>query len=589
LEIAILGLCISLFTVKKQRALEIFWSPAFLVMLLLLGLHWSMREEAALLLPAVWILTCGALWVRSKDNLRYKAALIAVATLLVLLPGEVAYFGVVRLNRASYGVSLANEISEGSFPRAVGALKSVQESPCDHTLMTADETQKILAVSPSFAGVGNVLKAVVSQKPDITYTDAFAIMRISALQDETIRSSPLLTQDLFTRIANEVQTACKSGALKCAKPASSGIVPLLCRSQWSLVSSTFIGYLTEHIARLSDSGLSPLSSRLPGIGRLSPSMLGMFEEIAAQKMAGRDSGLVEYSQPASLQLLQKQDFRRWRVADLYRSVMPWLMAIGACILSLRLLFWSDRERPWTLIILVALAGHVLCRAAAFSYLSAVDGYLNNRYISVCYPVAAAFAALASSEWIRIFHSRRVDLRGIQMELSQTRARGFPLASAIVAVLVGAGFIYAGSRSGIPLSEPEPVLLEGKLNMISGHEYMTLHGQPIQLLNGVHGWLGQEAGGLLGESAIFDGWCKDVANDQPAKALLIYADGQLINESPLSVPWIEVEGRFPEGAHAGFNVSVPRALIRSRKVRFFALLTNNRAGELGYPPSFPYPH
>jgi hypothetical protein len=265
------------------------------------------------------------------------------------------------------------------------------------------------------------------------------------------------------------------------------------------------------------------------------------------------------------------------------------MAVGGCILLLRLLFWPDGERPWTLIILVALSVHVLCRAIAFSYLSAVDGYLNNRYISVCYPVAAAFAALASTEWIRILHSRRFGLKGMPTELSQTMKRGIPFASAIVAALIGSGFIYAGDRSGIPLSEPEPVLLDGKLNLKSDREYMTLHGQPIQLLEEPHGWLSQEAGGLLGELVIFDGWCKDVAKDQPAKALLIYADGQLINESPLSVPWIEVEGRFPEGAHAGFNVSVPRTLIGSRKVRVFALLENNRAGELGYPPSYPYPH
>jgi hypothetical protein len=557
-------------------------------MLLLLGLHWSMREEAVLLLPAVWLLTCGALWVHSKDSLKHKAALIAAATLLIVLPSAAAYFGVARLNRASYGVSFANEISEGSFPRAVGAVKSVQESPCDHTLLTADEAQKILAVSPSFADIGNVLKAVVTQKPDITYTDAFAIMRISALQDDAIRHSPVRTQELFARIANEVESACKNGALKCSKPASTGVVPLLCRSQWPLVSSTFIGYLTEHIANLRHSGLSPFSSQLPGIERLHPSMLAMFEEVAAQKMAGRGDSLVEYSQPASMELLRAQDYRRLRVAELCNSVAPWLMAIGVGILLIRLLFWSDRGRPWTLIILVALAGHVLCRAAAFSYLSAVDGYLNTRYISVCYPAAAAFAALASTEWIRMLLAKRLDSKGTQLVPSEARSREVPWAATIVAALVGASFLYAGGRSGVPLSEPEPVHLDGELDLKSGREFMTLHGQQIQLLGAIQGWLTQEAGGLLGESAIFDGWCKDVEKDQPAKELLIFADGQLVTEAALSVPWGEVEARFPEGTHAGFNVRVPRALLRNGKVRVFALLSNNRAGELGYPDSFPYP-
>ena len=318
-------------------------------------------------------------------------------------------------------------------------------------------------------------------------------------------------------------------------------------------------------------------------------MLAMFEDIAVQKMAGRHDDLLEYSQPASLKVLQAQDHRRRHVANLYESVVPWLMAIGAGVFSLRLLFWSDRGRPWTVIILVALAGHVLCRAAVFSYLSAVDGYLNNRYISVCYPVAAAFAALASTEWIRLFLARRKDSKEKKLGVSETVTHGVPWPATIVVVLVVASFLYAGGRSGIPLPEPEAVLLDGKLDLKAGREYLTLHGQQIQVLDGFQGWLTQDAGGLLGDSAIFDGWCKDFANAQPAKALLIFVNGQLIKESALSIPWPEVEANFPEGTHAGFNVSVPLAFLKSGKVRVFALLPNNRAGELGYPPSFPYPH
>jgi len=589
LEMAILGLCVSLFTVKMQRSVEILYSPAFLVMLPLLGLHWSMREEAILLLPAVLLLTLGALWTRSRGSLRHKLALVALGALLILLPSRAAYYGVAALNRASYGVSLANEISEGSFPRSVNALKRVQESPCDHTLLTAAEAQKVLAVSPSFRVVGETLESVATRNPNVTYTDAFAIMRYAALQDEAILSSPALTQDLYSRIATEVEAACDSGQLKCAKRTLRGIVPLLCESQWPLVSSTFVGYLTDHIAKLSDSGLSPLSSNLPGLERLSPSLLAMFEEVSSQKMAGREGELVEFSQPASLELLQKQDHRRHGVSVVYRFVMPWLAAIGTAVLLFRLLFWSDRNRPWSLIILVALAGHVIGRAVVFSYLSAVDGYLNNRYISVCYPVAASFAALASMELVVMLRARRALGSKETQPMPAKSAQGVPWLPFVIAVLASASFIYAGSRPGLPIAQPRQALLDGELGRESGRETMKVEGQPIEVLSQSQGWLLEDAGWILGESAIFDGWSKDVVKEQPAMAVLIFVNDRLVHKSIPSVPWQEVEVGFPVDRHAGFNVRLPRTSVVDQNVRVFALLPGNRAGELSYPPSYPYRH
>jgi len=574
LEVGIMGLCVSLFTVKARRPVGILYSPSFIVLLFLLCLHWSMREEAVLLLPAVIALVSGALWFRDTHGTRHKMVLLLIGALLVVLPSQLVYLCFARLNKASYGVSFVNEISEGNFPRAVNALKRVQESPCDNGLMTADEAQKVLEVSPSFGSVGQTIKAVATQVPNMTYSDAFAIMRISAIQDETISHSPDLTQTLFGRIADEVETACETKRLKCGSHILKGIIPLLCQSQWPLVPSTFMGYLTSHIARLSHSGLSPYSAAVPRLNRLSPAQLESFEDIANQKMAGRDAERVEFSQPASIGVLQRQDYRRSRVSSLYQKVMPWLMAVGVAVLLSRLLFWPDRDRPWSILILAALAAHVLLRVAVFSYFSAVDGYLNSRYISVCYPVAAAFAGLAPAELFRLF--RRAGSRDIKLD---AKARANPLLTsiaAILALLVASGFVFAGLRTGLPLAEVSPTLLDGQLRGEAGKESMTLNGQSIQILAQPQGWLGGEAGWMLGETAIFDGWCKDAASGRPAKALLIFVDGRLVSQSVPSLAVPSVEAGFPSGAHAGFDARLPRRLLVDRVVRVFALLDGNRA-------------
>jgi hypothetical protein len=119
--------------------------------------------------------------------------------------------------------------------------------------------------------------------------------------------------------------------------------------------------------------------------------------------------------------------------------------------------------------------------------------------------------------------------------------------------------------------------------------MKVDGQSIEVLNERQGWLGAEAGWWHGESAMFDGWCKDAARNQPAVALLIFVNNQLVHKSVPSVAVPPLEDRFPAGTHAGFNLSLPRGWVANQKVRVFALLSGNRAGELAYPPSYPYEH
>jgi len=400
-----------------------------------------------------------------------------------------------------------------------------------------------------------------------------------------IAGSPAETQALFSRIADEVETACKDGKLRCANRESGGIVPLLCsEEQWQLVPDYFVRYLTEYIAPMSHSGLSPLWSGVPGIAKAEPSQVALFEKITRQKMAGRNGEVTEFSRPASPERLLRQDYRRYQVASIYTATMPWLMAAGSVIFLVRFLFWRKRTSSWEWITLGALGIHVLGRAVAFSYLSAVEGYLNTRFISACYPMAAIFVVLATVQLPYVLFRRAPESTSGRTVLSN-RTPASAIAS-IAALLVGLAFVYSGARPGT--ESPSDLSIGGAgLHVEQGKEVFGWEGQTIEILPERQGWINTTAASADKTLVVFTGWGIDLAAKQPARAILLFANGQFVKSTMPSVAEPSVEQGFPPNAHGGFALDVPLAEITGKRVRVFALLDGNRAGELNYPRSYPY--
>ena len=587
LETGILGLCIRLFSVstRTRTALRLFGSPTFIALFVLLGIHWSLREEAVLLLAPTILLVSAVFWLRNDENLKQKAFVICLGIVVLLLPARLAYLGISNLNRVSYGINLVNDVSEGSFPRAVSALKGIEESPCDHSLVSADEARKAMAVSPAFRTIGETVAYAVTQRPDLIYTDGFSGLRLLTQEHPSIGTSAALTQKLFGQIADEIGEACRNRTLRCASRVSGGIVPLLCSSQWRLVPANVAGYL-GYVAEVVAVGFDPLWSGNPGIDRLEPAQMANFEEIVQQEMSGRKGMETEFSRPALVKWLQRQDYLRRSIASVYSTLMPYLIVLGGIGLLIRLPFWRDSGRRLDLIILLAVAGHVLCRVVAFSYLSAVDGYLNSRYISVCYPMAAAFAVLAIGETRQLFY-RPKPAAGDLRKTPWLRNAGLKWALG-TAVLVACGFIYAGARSGVVIA-PEfvPDSQHGELAGNAGAEYVQLEGHHVEIVSQNMGFLFPDAGGIKGDFAIFDGWAKDVSTGRPAKSILLFEGNRLLRSVKPSNSIPSLEQGFPQVAHAGFSITLPRWVVKGKSIRIFALLEGNRAGELNYAPSYAY--
>jgi hypothetical protein len=585
LEIAIIGLSMALFSIGTRRAFDLLYSRAFLALLALLAFHWSMREEAVLLLPAVLLLVNGACWLSDKSSVRSKVIRAAVVSIVLLIPSQLMHFSIARLNRASYGVSLVNDVSEGSFPQAISALKRVEETPCDNRLLAPEEVRKVMEVSPSFRVVGDKILGVLAVQPDMLYGESFASLKTYALP-ANIAGSAIEPQALFSKITDEVEAACRNGKLHCSARESGGIVPLLCSPrQWRLVPEYFVRYLTEYIAHMSHSGLSPLWSGVPGIARAEPSQVAVFEKITRQKMAGRNGDLAEYSKPASLERLVRQDYRRYQVASIYSTMMPWLMAIGVAGFLIRFLFWRDRTRTLEWVILFTFVVYVLVRVSAFSYLSAVEGYLNTRFIGPCYPMAAIFVVLSAAQLPYLLI--RTAARGEESVRTVPLSESLPPAALIVVLLVAGSFVFAGARTGIEItSEPSPASGIG-IHVDQGKEVFEWERQLVEVLPDRQGWLRATEPSANGDVIAFNGWGIDIGAKRPAQAILLFANGQFVTSAIPAIPEPSVEQGFPADTHAGFSLNVAAAAVTGKKVRVFALLEGNRAGELNYPPSFPY--
>jgi hypothetical protein len=288
--------------------------------------------------------------------------------------------------------------------------------------------------------------------------------------------------------------------------------------------------------------------------------------------------------------LNRQDKLRHRMGSIYVDLMPYLMLMGVVVMLVRLRSIRDKSSSLWLFVLMAIGGHVLVRALAFAYLSTVDGYLNSRYISVCYPVAVAFAVLATAELRRLFVSERSVLEGEKASATRTESTNyFPFALALAVLVIG-GHIYAGARPGIePAATSIIVAQNASLKTLLSEEFIEIDGRHIKILPHRQGSLYHEAGWLRGESAIFDGWAKDENADHPAKAILLFVNGQLVASVTPTITIPSLEQGFPPEAHAGFIITVPRRVVDRATVRVFALLDGGRAAELHYPASYPYRH
>ncbi|OWV94279.1 hypothetical protein ATY81_12580 [Rhizobium sp. R72] len=121
---------------------------------------------------------------------------------------------------------------------------------------------------------------------------------------------------------------------------------------------------------------------------------------------------------------------------------------------------------------------------------------------------------------------------------------------------------------------------GSLEQDGTNTVLRLNGAPLAMTAERQGWVSdfkRNEGSLeLG------GWALDRERNRTALAVLVFVDGQLVQSQAPVYQFRAVEAgiRFVDGHRPGFHLTVPNSV--GRDVRVFALLADNRAGELYYP-------
>ena len=349
----------------------------------LLGLigagFWLTREEGIWLAPALAsilvVAAAYAAWPRSAAPRSAGTALSPVSLLVAALVFGGCLQTVMRLNGEFYGVRILNEIKSKPFERAYGALARIKPQTWRrYIVFPADARQKAYAASPAARELAPVFEGALDRRwrgygcdeMGIAPKDCPEILSgwfMWALRDAVAATghyrSATDAQAYYTRLADEIDAACQTGALACL-PRRIGLAPPF---RWS--------YLGDAIDPALALTKILLTMRQGPIG--SGSSVGAASDIyaftdAVGPVSVRVNGGSMTGRRRALQMLAAQAIARG-----YALAMPVLAMLGACGIVVALARSRRRPAPAAMLALgIASLLAIGCRIALLAYLDATS-------------------------------------------------------------------------------------------------------------------------------------------------------------------------------------------------------------------------
>jgi hypothetical protein len=274
------------------------------------GAFWLTREESIWLLPACMVaIAFGAAQVFVERKTRSTASAGNNAPwkewrpiIVPLLVGSIFCFlaigSVAALNWHYYGVFRTNEFRSGGFVEAYGALARIQRSRFQRFVpIPLDARQKAYEVSPAARelsrsleeGQGRGWEAYgCSQHPIPPPCDQQAwfmwAMRDAASETGHYRSAPE-SDEFYTRIATEINSACDSGKIRCGPLRETFMTPF----RWEYVGET-LESAKGFAGMVFDMGNGEVGA-VPSVG--SPQGLATFADITDENLSPPVGGSVQ--------------------------------------------------------------------------------------------------------------------------------------------------------------------------------------------------------------------------------------------------------------------------------------------------------
>ena len=213
---------------------------------LLLGAFWLTREEGPWIIPAlacpVGIAIFGIVRQRERAAVRLRQlGLLAASAGLALLVFTASVQAVMAVNGRYYGEAVTTEFKSASFARAYGALAAIQQDhweryvvfPHDARLRAYAASPAARLLEPYFEGDGGRYWRRVgcdqTWVPMAACPEILAGWFMWALRDAATATGQAGTgrdaRRFYDRLADEIDTACGSGALPCLSSHRATLAP----------------------------------------------------------------------------------------------------------------------------------------------------------------------------------------------------------------------------------------------------------------------------------------------------------------------------------------------------------------------------
>ena len=385
-------------TVRRNAGVQFTWAIALGVSL---GAFWLTREEGLWIMPSLIVLAaCSvreAICARRDEGLtRLRLRLLAVCLIPIIWISSMS--AVSLLNRRHYGVYDIVELKARPFKDAMGALSRVEREGAGRRAgMPAASRECIYEHSPAFRELRPFLEGPVGEHwgqfgddggenvaPGFIRWGWFMWAVRSAASRAGHYQTPGTAQAYYTRLAKEINTACREGALDCSRRRSSLIPPVTWQHLPDFASALaggtfkFLRYHETHVTQLSSAG--------------SPEIVEFYGWLTSSPTAPIAPKMRMVPQRSRIDRARQEILRR--VAGVYKFVLPIGSAAGLALLIYGGVSCIARRRfPHPLLVVAAamLAGVVTrMLLLGFITISAFDAF-QTLYLVPGYPLAWAFA------------------------------------------------------------------------------------------------------------------------------------------------------------------------------------------------------